>query len=157
MSAGMFDPGYTCCVEQGHYGHRARKATWLYACGLESLPSLKWGPSARRVRLDQGFHSAEERAFRSNRTLSPEMRRRKSEWLDAIAAAGPRPFKRLGATERAATPLPFRDLLLDIARSVTAREAAVAGGSPDVAEKSPAQECSICRGMHGLEITHACE
>lgn len=26
-----------------------------------------------------------------------------------------------------------------------------------VAEKSPAQECSICRGIHGLEITHACE
>src|SRR6478609_11904694 len=23
--------GWTCQVEQGHYGHRARKATWLYA------------------------------------------------------------------------------------------------------------------------------
>lgn len=23
--------GWTCCVDQGHYGHRAQKATWLYA------------------------------------------------------------------------------------------------------------------------------
>lgn len=39
-----FEGGWTCCVEQGHYGHRARKASWLYACGVE-LPSLTWGPS----------------------------------------------------------------------------------------------------------------
>ena len=36
--------GWTCRVEQGHYGHRARKATWLFAVGCK-LPSLKWGPS----------------------------------------------------------------------------------------------------------------
>jgi hypothetical protein len=38
--------GWTCCVEQGHYGHRARKATWLYARGVE-LPSLTWGRNGR--------------------------------------------------------------------------------------------------------------
>jgi hypothetical protein len=111
-------------VEQDHYGHRARKATWLYVVGARSLPSLKWGPSAATVRLDQGFHSAEERrAFRSNRTLSPAMRRRKSEWMDRIEAeTGAKPFRRLGTKERAATPEPFRDLLIDIARACKAPE-----------------------------------
>ncbi len=88
--------GWTCCVEQGSYGHRARKATWLYACNVE-LPSLKWGkPAGEFIRLEAGYHSAEER-----RKLAP--------------AAGPR--ERLTTTERDATPLAFRDLLLSIART----------------------------------------
>lgn len=54
--------GWTCCVEQGHYGHPARKATWLYYVGDREPPALAWGPSAATVRLDAGFHSAAERA-----------------------------------------------------------------------------------------------
>ena len=44
-----FEGGWTCHVEQGRYGHRAKKATWLYAHGVEDLPSLRWGsdPDAR--------------------------------------------------------------------------------------------------------------
>lgn len=55
--------GWTCCVEQGHFGHAARKATWLYAVGMrrEDLPDLPWGPAPKGLRLDLGFHSAEER------------------------------------------------------------------------------------------------
>jgi hypothetical protein len=34
--------GWTCYVEQHRYGHAAKKATWLYAHGVE-LPSLRWG------------------------------------------------------------------------------------------------------------------
>lgn len=34
--------GWSCHVEQGRYGHPAKKATWLYAYGTE-LPSLQWG------------------------------------------------------------------------------------------------------------------
>jgi hypothetical protein len=94
--------GWTCCVEQGHYGHRARKATWLYANGVE-LPSLTWGPS-NGTRLEDGFHSNEERA--------------------RARAAGIKPLERLSAVERLATPVPFRDLLISIARSAKAREAA---------------------------------
>lgn len=34
--------GWTCCVEQGRYGHYAPKPTWLYAVHCE-LPELRWG------------------------------------------------------------------------------------------------------------------
>jgi hypothetical protein len=94
--------GWTCCVEQGHYGHRARKATWLYACGVE-LPALTWGPS-EGVRLECGFHSSEER--------------------HAARAAGVAPVKRLTARERWATPVAFRDVLVAMARSARKAEAA---------------------------------
>lgn len=86
--------GFTCCVEQGHYGHPARKATWLYAFGVE-LPQLLWGSCGARDRLDQGFHSKAERAAATK-----------------IARA-----KRLTKTQCIATPEPFRDLLISIARS----------------------------------------
>lgn len=88
--------GWTCCVEQGAYGHRARKATWLYCHGVELPPALKWGPAEGDfVRLDEGFHSAEERA-RAVKTGA---------------------CQRLSKNQRAATPLPFRDLLISIART----------------------------------------
>lgn len=94
--------GWTCCVEQGHYGHRARKATWLYAIGVE-LPSLRWGKSSGE-RLDEGFHSAGERA--------------------AARALGIPPRPRLTPRECWATPPAFREVLLGIARSARRAEAA---------------------------------
>jgi hypothetical protein len=94
--------GWTCCVEQGWYGHRARKATWLYANGVD-LPKLKWGKAPGDfVRLDDGFHSAEER-------------RR------AIKTGA---CQRLSKTQRAATPIEFRDLLLSIAATARVERAA---------------------------------
>jgi hypothetical protein len=36
------ESGYTCCVEQGQYGHYARKPTLLYVVDTD-LPELKWG------------------------------------------------------------------------------------------------------------------
>jgi hypothetical protein len=96
--------GWTCCVEQGHYGHRARKATWLYVNGLEfkDLPQLIWGPAEGKERMDEGYHSTEERT-----------RER---------AAGIKPRPRLSAEERVATPIPFRDLLIDIANKIEATQ-----------------------------------
>lgn len=97
IAAGDFI-GWTCCVEQGHYGHRARKATWLYAAGVSELPALRWGSSGPRARLDLGFHSAEERR--------------------AAAARGEATNRgRLSTSENLSTPVAFRDLLLGIARS----------------------------------------
>ena len=87
--------GWCCCVEQGNYGHSARKASWLYAVGL-ALPSLRWGKSQGK-RLDEGFHSSEER------------RRARS------ARVAPR--ERLSKQQRLATPLAFRDLLLGMVES----------------------------------------
>lgn len=37
-----FCGGWVCHVEQGRYGHAAKKATWLYSFGT-ALPALKWG------------------------------------------------------------------------------------------------------------------
>jgi len=91
--------GWICQVEQGNYGHLARKKTWLYAVGTE-LPELKWGPSQARMRLDDGFHSREERlALRTTRI----------------------PIKCISSRERLLTPRPFADVLLCLARSVELR------------------------------------
>ncbi|MGL5011788.1 MAG: hypothetical protein ACRC6I_18075 [Paracoccaceae bacterium] len=40
--------GWTCCVEQGRYGHYARKPTLLYAVACE-LPELDWGIGESRL------------------------------------------------------------------------------------------------------------
>lgn len=41
--------GWTCCVEQGRYGHYARKPTWLYVKSFRKPPELGWGESATRL------------------------------------------------------------------------------------------------------------
>jgi hypothetical protein len=48
ISTGLLDGGWTCCVEQGRYGHYARKPTLLLAYGCE-LPELDWGESEPRL------------------------------------------------------------------------------------------------------------
>lgn len=93
----------TVHIEQGHYGHAARKATWLYVSKvpINYLPDLIRGPSQGR-RLDEGFHSKAER--------------------DAARAAGIKPIKRLSTRENLATPPAFRELLISLARSVVRHE-----------------------------------
>jgi hypothetical protein len=87
-----WEGGWTCCVDQGHYGHRAQKATWLYAVAVP-LPMLRWGKSDRRIRLDDGYDSREERR-RKIRTGT---------------------CQRLSQRERAETPAAFRDVLMSMA------------------------------------------
>lgn len=95
------DGGFVCQVEQGHYGHKARKATWLYAFGVEGhlLPKLKWGPAPSGPRLDLGFHSSAERRAKKHLIAGMEQ-------------------TRLTVKENIWTPPAFRNVLIGIARSV---------------------------------------
>ncbi len=87
--------GWTCCIEQGHWGHAARKATWLYAFGMASPPALPWGPAPGDfVRQGEGFHTAAERAR-------------------AIKTGA---CQRLSKNDRERTPILFAELLLELAR-----------------------------------------
>jgi hypothetical protein len=92
--------GWTCYVEQGHYGHAARKATWLYACKA-ALPELRWGQLPQR--LDPKM--VERHGY--------EYARRKG----LVSMIGGKHKKAI----RNATPPEFRDVLLQIAASVTPR------------------------------------
>ena len=91
-----FCGGWACHVEQGRYGHAAKKATWLYAVGVD-LPALQWGS-------DPDHRSAALVSWCGNRVATGEARPRVSK----------------GAASR--TPIAFRDVLIDMARSATRRD-----------------------------------
>lgn len=84
--------GFTCHVEQGRYGHRAKKATWLYAVNVD-LPELLWGSS-----LDQT--STALVSWCGNKTRADEKR------------------PRLTSREASASPPEFAEILIAMARSV---------------------------------------
>lgn len=88
--------GWTCCVEQGRYGHYARKPTLLYAYGCD-LPELDWGVSEHRIPQEAIDRMGLKRAKRAGEL--------------AFKGGGKDSAPRIG------TPLPFRDLLLSIART----------------------------------------
>lgn len=93
--------GWSCYVEQGHYGHLARKPTWLYACRTD-LPELLW-------------HRGEQR-------LHPVALERhgyaKARRIGMMAMVGGKDKTAI----RNATPAQFRDLLLAMARTVKPME-----------------------------------
>jgi hypothetical protein len=92
-----WEDGWTCCIEQGSYGHLARKASWLYAKGIDFKIPLIWGRSKLDfLKLDEGYHSTEERKRKIKTGIC----------------------QRLSHKQRSATPLLFRDLLFEMARSV---------------------------------------
>ena len=89
--------GWCCQVEQGHYGHAARKPTWLYAVTGGELPTLNW--SAGEQRLDP-------------RDVE-RFGKRKAARIGIMAHLGGGG----NAKKREATPPEFRDVLLSIARA----------------------------------------
>lgn len=88
--------GWTCYVDQGHYGHAGRKPTWLYAVGAE-LPSLIWGKSEQRIHPRALELHGYEKARR----------------IGMCAMIGGKDKVKL----RNATPPAFRDVLIAIASS----------------------------------------
>jgi hypothetical protein len=94
--AADFEGGWTCCVEQGRYGHYARKPTLLLAYHCD-LPELDWGIG--KSRLDPA--------------VIERMGLERAKRLGEVGSRG-------GGTDsapRIGTPQPFRDLLVSIART----------------------------------------
>lgn len=92
--------GWTCCVEQGHYGHFARKATWLYANGVE-LPDLRWGQGEQRIHPVALAKHGYEKARR----------------IGMMAMVGGKNKTQI----REATPIEFRDVLIGMASKKTSK------------------------------------
>jgi hypothetical protein len=101
--AADFEGGWTCCVEQGHYGHLSRKATWLYAHGID-LPELIWGSSGQRIHPTALAKHGYEKARR----------------IGMMAMVGGKDKTRI----RNATPIPFRDLLIGMVNGTAQARAA---------------------------------
>lgn len=95
--AADFYGGWTCCIEQGRYGHYARKPTWLLAYGCD-LSELEWGESEPQF---------------------PEWAIEK-HGLAYCKRAGELAFQGGGtdSAPRIGTPEAFRDILINMARSV---------------------------------------
>lgn len=89
--------GRSCHVDQGTYGHKAQKPTWLYAV-LPAYPELNWKRAwDMEYRIGgAGYHSRLERVK---------------------AKAGGYVKKQVPEAERHLTPPAFRDLLVSLAES----------------------------------------
>ena len=114
--------GWTCYVEQGRYGHPAKKATWLYAIGVD-FPQLRWGS-------DPELHSKALVSWCSNHTAAHEKR------------------PRVGKRQASATPHEFRDILLEMARSAETRRA----NTLSPAGPSVPRELLLERGAGGARL-----
>jgi hypothetical protein len=96
-----FNGGWTCCIEQGRYGHYARKPTLLLAYGCE-LPLIETG-------MDWGIG-----ASRIDPAVIERVGLKRAKKLGEVSARG-------GGTDsapRIGTPPVFRDMLIQMARSV---------------------------------------
>lgn len=84
--------GWSAHVEQGRYGHVAKKATWIYAYGVDEPPTLLWGAS----------NDGQSKALVS--------------WCGNHVRSGER-RPRVGKKRASETPPAFAELLVELARS----------------------------------------
>ena len=96
--------GFACYVEQGRYGLPVKKATWLYAFGVE-LPEFRWGYTR-----DTDGDPANQNAFGGMDGWRDRFKGRTEQWANSTHRGGHH-----GLTS--VTPPSFRDALLSIARS----------------------------------------
>ena len=87
---------WVCYVEQGHYGHTSRKPTWLLAATNSKPQELNWTKGEQRLPAWMIERYGYEKARR----------------IGVVAMVGGKNKTAI----RNATPEPFRDLLLSIAR-----------------------------------------
>ena len=88
---------WVCHVEQGHYGHASRKPTWLLACTASKPQELNWTKGEQRLPQWMVDRYGYEKARR----------------IGVVAMVGGKNKTAI----RNATPEPFRDVLLSIARN----------------------------------------
>lgn len=91
--------GWTCCVEQGRYGHYAPKPTMLYAVGCD-LPELDWGVYEVK---DSDFPDWAMEKYGREKCRKAGLLAFKGGGKDSAARIG--------------TPEPFRNMLIEMARS----------------------------------------
>jgi hypothetical protein len=92
----LLDDGLVCEVAQSAYGHRARKATWLYYVGDRLPPPLDWR-DPETTAIVSGFLHHEAGRYVANEA------------------------RRVRPLEASTTPPAFRDQLLELARGARAR------------------------------------
>jgi hypothetical protein len=102
--------GWVCYVEQGRYGHPAKKATWLYAHGATFLPSLDWG------------HQPDNSSRALVSWCANHTKREYVTITHGETRVGTKQLRqRVGKKAAAETPPAFRDILISIARSASAK------------------------------------
>jgi hypothetical protein len=117
--------GFSAYVEQGRYGELpVKKATWLYAYGVE-LPELRWGYLSDRA-SDAANQNAHGDMDGWRDSWRPALKRgwRINEHRDGEVAAVSAVDGRMRGAKASTTPVEFRDVLLAIARTAKVVEVA---------------------------------
>jgi hypothetical protein len=122
QEAGLWDDGigFTLKVEQHWWGHRARKRTWLYVCGLElrGVPQMPLTLTEASHVVSSGY--APYRGHR-HRSCKPE----------------------IGKAEREHTPPAFARWLVELARRCKGHNKEVSDAGPLTPELNPKREPGI--------------